>query len=702
MAVPLPTSRLVRFGEFELDLTTRELSSNGARQVLAPQPFQLLELLIENRGRLVTRDELVRQLWPNNTFVDYEQGLKKAVKRLREALHDSAEEPRYIETLPRQGYRFIAEIRDGALESPGHGRGPVEVPRPVAIRQRQPAFPVSRKMLLYAVGAVCALALLWIGFRFFPATPSLPRITESRALTNDGLPKFSLVSDHQRLYFVERSNGKDVIRQISLQGGEASTLEVPFADPFLLDFSSVRSELLVAGPVQRKHRELWAVTVPGGNARRVGDLITHQASWSHDGNQIVYAADNAVFTARPDGTSSLKIVSVAGTPYDPRFSPTDDRIRFNMVDPALGSISIWEVRSDGSQLRQLEFAANAGHGLWTVNGDYYFYNTWQLNQHLGKDIWVTSDSKPTQGKYASVRLTSGPLVFSDLALSGDGQTLFTMGTQARIELTRYDNQTKTFEPFLGGISATDVAISRDGKWAAYVSYPDLRLWRSRIDGSDRRQLTFGEEDAFLPQWSPDGSEILYTSLHERSIVYVVSRDGGMPHKLIPEDHQNQIDPTWTPDGRSVIFARTHLDPDLAIYRFDLGSRQIIKLEGSENLTAPRLSPDGRYVFAITREWNRGLLYDTTSGTWRELLKFESGGFGYPSWSNDSQWIYMREMGNKVMRIRIADRSIETVLDMNSIPDAGPSWIGLASDNSVLFFRDRSLHEIYAMSLQMPK
>ena len=110
MATPSRTSQRVRFGEFELDLSTRELWSNGTKQTLAPQPFQVLQILIENRGQLVSRDALVRHLWPSDTFVDYEQGLKKAVNRLREALNDSAEQPRFIETLPRQGYRFIGNL----------------------------------------------------------------------------------------------------------------------------------------------------------------------------------------------------------------------------------------------------------------------------------------------------------------------------------------------------------------------------------------------------------------------------------------------------------------------------------------------------------------------------------------------------------------------------------------------------------------
>jgi len=110
MASPSHPTRRIRFDEFELDFSTRELSTNGTKQTLAPQSFQVLQLLIENRGQLVTREALVRHLWPADTFVDYEQGLKKAVNRLREALSDSAEQPRFIETLPRQGYRFIGEI----------------------------------------------------------------------------------------------------------------------------------------------------------------------------------------------------------------------------------------------------------------------------------------------------------------------------------------------------------------------------------------------------------------------------------------------------------------------------------------------------------------------------------------------------------------------------------------------------------------
>ena len=99
-----------RMGDFDLDLITRELSRNGSTQTLAPQTFQILQLLALRSGQLVTREELANKLWPAGIFVDKEQGLKKAVKRLREALGDSAENPQYIETLPRQGFRFIAEV----------------------------------------------------------------------------------------------------------------------------------------------------------------------------------------------------------------------------------------------------------------------------------------------------------------------------------------------------------------------------------------------------------------------------------------------------------------------------------------------------------------------------------------------------------------------------------------------------------------
>ena len=117
MAPSNPTSRQIRFGEFILDLDTAELRKNGYLSILQGQPFQILQILIERPGSLVTRDELKKRLWPSDTFVDFDQGLNKAVKRLREALEDSADHPKFIETLPRRGYRFIAQVTSRELAS---------------------------------------------------------------------------------------------------------------------------------------------------------------------------------------------------------------------------------------------------------------------------------------------------------------------------------------------------------------------------------------------------------------------------------------------------------------------------------------------------------------------------------------------------------------------------------------------------------
>lgn len=103
-------SSIVRFGVFEADLQSGELSRNAAKVRLQEQPFQILSLLLQKPGEVVTREELRARLWPADTFVDFDHGLNAAIKRLRDALGDSAENPRFVETLARRGYRFIAPV----------------------------------------------------------------------------------------------------------------------------------------------------------------------------------------------------------------------------------------------------------------------------------------------------------------------------------------------------------------------------------------------------------------------------------------------------------------------------------------------------------------------------------------------------------------------------------------------------------------
>src|SRR5262245_52133098 len=102
--------QVIRFGTFELDVRGGELRKQGVRIKLQEQPLRILEILIAHPGELVTREELRSRLWPSNSFVDFDHGLNKAINKLREALSDSADTPRYIETVPKRGYRFTGEL----------------------------------------------------------------------------------------------------------------------------------------------------------------------------------------------------------------------------------------------------------------------------------------------------------------------------------------------------------------------------------------------------------------------------------------------------------------------------------------------------------------------------------------------------------------------------------------------------------------
>jgi DNA-binding winged helix-turn-helix (wHTH) protein len=182
-------SSLIRFGPFAADLTTGEIRKHGVRLRLQQQPFEVLAALLERPGHLVTRDELQKRLWPDGIFVDYDRGLNKAVNRLREVLSDSAEEPRYIETVPQRGYRFIADIEKDR-QSPAES-----VPQPaVEAVVHKPVPPAITRFLLPGI-LIAGVVAVSIGL--LREHPELPSKVASLAV----LPLENLSADPAQEYF---------------------------------------------------------------------------------------------------------------------------------------------------------------------------------------------------------------------------------------------------------------------------------------------------------------------------------------------------------------------------------------------------------------------------------------------------------------------------------------------------------------------
>jgi cholera toxin transcriptional activator len=171
MAVPQSNRRLVRFGVFELDLSAGELRKNGAKLRLQGQPFQVLTLLLERSGEVVTREELQQKLWPSDTFVDFDHSLNTAINKVREALGDSASSPRYVETLARRGYRFIAPVQREGESAAAQPATEITAPAPDSSSSRtvpEPAVamhpelhvPIPRRSLTRGLFALTQLMYL--------------------------------------------------------------------------------------------------------------------------------------------------------------------------------------------------------------------------------------------------------------------------------------------------------------------------------------------------------------------------------------------------------------------------------------------------------------------------------------------------------------------------------------------------------------
>jgi Tol biopolymer transport system component len=205
----------------------------------------------------------------------------------------------------------------------------------------------------------------------------------------------------------------------------------------------------------------------------------------------------------------------------------------------------------------------------------------------------------------------------------------------RGELARYDSKSRQFTPYLSGISAEWADFSGDGKWIVYVTYPEHTLWRSKIDGSERLQLTYPPMLAALPHWSPEGKRIAFAAVQpgRPSKIYIVSVDGGVAQQATSEA-QEENDPAWSPDGELLAFGSA--GPAMAIHLLDVSSQAIQTLPGSEGRFAPRWSPDGRFIVAQPLDQQKLFLYDMSKKKWTGLVDLPAG---YYQWSHDSKFVY---------------------------------------------------------------
>lgn len=293
--------------------------------------------------------------------------------------------------------------------------------------------------------------------------------------------------------------------------------------------------------------------------------------------------------------------------------------------------------------------------------------------------------------------------------------MFVIGTQSRAELQRYDAKTKTYVPYLSGISAGQLDFSSDGQWVTYITYPENTLWRMRVDGSEKLQLTYPPQIAAMPRWSPDGKQIAYVGLSfgNRMRAFVISAQGGAATELLPDDKNNEDDPTWWPDGKTVIIVEYPpagfggSNAEYAMLRFDLKTRKASPLPGSSGLWAPRISPNGKYFAAFTVDDSKLMLLDVQTGKWAELATQKN--MFYPFWKPDSTSFCYEEQvndGPEENCVNVQSREKQRLLGLKDVSRVALSisdqaWNGVSPDGSLLIMRDTGTRELYALELELP-
>jgi dipeptidyl aminopeptidase/acylaminoacyl peptidase len=276
--------------------------------------------------------------------------------------------------------------------------------------------------------------------------------------------------------------------------------------------------------------------------------------------------------------------------------------------------------------------------------------------------------------------------------------VYAIGESQRSELVRRAQGSDAWQPYLDGIPAYELDVSRDGERVAYIHYPDHKLWIARANGTERVQIEWPDCEVHQPHWSPDGTRIALMGKPSDKwrvmIVEVATARGEVPLSR----GEDQGVPSWTNDGRLVFGDWPTGDPRqvMKLHLLDLQQHRVSVLPASEGLWTVRSSPDGKYLAALSYDSKALLISKLGSSAWRQILSGDN--LDDLMWSYDSEYVHVLQ-DRKLVRVDVLSGRVQEIADVRDFPFTHEQWFGLAPDGSSLALRGALGQEIYSLTWQ---
>ena len=607
-----------RFDCFQVDLNSNELFRSGVRVSIQDLPLRLLRLLLEAEGRVVTRERLQSALWPEDTFVDFEHGVNTAVKKLRQALDDSAQRPKYVETLPKVGYRLMTTV-----EWMDDLEGKLPAVRVVAIN-REGLFPVppapsreTPRSLRHILAGVAVLVTLAVGGYLLSTRP--PKQPENLSITPfTTFPGFEIAPsfspDGDKVVFSWFDQGKDFQFDLYVkQVGQEQLLRFTHHPASFLAsaFSPNGRFIAFKREAEPEASGVYLISVLGGPERKLASIKPFEGpeaiavGWSSDSKWVAFAE-----ASTPDenakSVAHYRIHTVNVETYEERTLPppapecvdtlhpafsSDGKYLASMCVLTQGVFRIYVQNPDGTHSRAL-IDVKSSEGFadldWAADNQSLIY---AADMHLWR-IPLTGGSPEKllfaqDAESVSVAPVGNRLVYAQVRHPG---------SIWRIDMTG-PVQPKASATKIIASSRGDLAqrASPDGKHIAFVSWRsgNPEVWISDREGSEPVQLTaFGGPQIDAPNWSPDSHRIVFDVRGaDRPELYVVNIQGGAPKRLVTGT-PNAANPFWSWDGRWIYFNTER--PDV-VWKVPAEGGMAFAVTG-EGRFVPQESADGNRVF----------------------------------------------------------------------------------------------------------